>query len=167
MHLRETRRHNKDGSVVSYLALGHNERDVDSGVPQARIIHNFGRTDQVDREGLARLVRSISRFLDPAEAAATSTGKVRILDARPMGTSWVLGQAVGAPGDRPSGHGSRGSNVTKNSDSWRGGRRKWDDRTFHRPNADRALFGTNRAIRVNPSQIQRWSRPNRAREAFQ
>src|SRR5229473_2264294 len=29
--------------------------------------------------------------------------------------------AVGAPGDRPSGHGSRGSNVTKNSDSWRGG----------------------------------------------
>ncbi len=29
---------------------------------------------------------------DPAEAAATSTGKVRILDARPMGTSWVLGR---------------------------------------------------------------------------
>src|SRR2546427_9303068 len=92
MYLRETRRRNKDGSVVSYLALGHNERDVDSGVPQARIIHNFGRTDQVDREGLARLVRSISRFLDPAEAAAISTGKVRILDAWPMGTSWVLGR---------------------------------------------------------------------------
>jgi len=33
-------------------------------------VHRFGRTDQVDREALARLVRSISRFLDPAEAVA-------------------------------------------------------------------------------------------------
>src|SRR6266571_4570714 len=91
MYLRETRRRNKDGSQVSYLALAHNERNADSGVPEARIIHNFGRTDQVDREGLARLVRSISRFLEPAEAvAATAAGEVRILDARPMGTSWVV-----------------------------------------------------------------------------
>lgn len=93
MYLRETRRRNKDGSVVSYLALAHNERDADTGVPQARIIHTFGRTDSVDREGLARLVRSISRFLDPAEAvAAAATGEVAILDARPMGTAWVVGQ---------------------------------------------------------------------------
>src|SRR2546421_8468950 len=93
MYLRETRRRNKDGSVVSYLALAHNERDADSGMPQARIIHNFGRTDQVDREGLARLVRSISHFLDPAEAVAvTANGEVRILDARPMGTAWVVGR---------------------------------------------------------------------------
>jgi hypothetical protein len=91
MYLRETRRRNKDGSEVSYLALAHNERNADTGVAEARIIHNFGRTDQVDREGLARLVRSISRFLDPAEAvAATASGEVRILDARPMGTSWVV-----------------------------------------------------------------------------
>lgn len=91
MYLRETRRRNKDGSEVSYLALAHNERNADSGVAEARIIHNFGRADQVDREGLARLVKSISRFLDPAEAvAATASGAVRILDARPMGTSWVV-----------------------------------------------------------------------------
>lgn len=91
MYLRETRRRNKDGREVSYLALAHNERNADTGVAEARIIHNFGRADQVDREGLARLVRSISRFLDPAEAvAATASGEVRILDARPMGTSWVV-----------------------------------------------------------------------------
>src|SRR5207247_9383156 len=37
------------------------------------------------------LVRSISRFLDPAEAVAASAGgEVRILDARPMGTAWVV-----------------------------------------------------------------------------
>jgi len=90
MYLRETRRRNKDGTEVSYLALAHSERDPDTGVPQARIIHNFGRTELVDREALARLVRSISRFLDPAEAvAATAGGEVRILDARPIGTAWV------------------------------------------------------------------------------
>jgi hypothetical protein len=90
MYLRETRRRNRDGSEVAYLALAHNERDPDSGMPKARIIHNFGRADHVDRDGLARLVRSISRFLDPAEAvAATAAGEVQVLDARPMGTAWV------------------------------------------------------------------------------
>jgi transposase len=90
MYLRETRRRNRDGSEVAYLALAHNERDPDTGTPKARIIHNFGRADHVDRDGLARLVRSISRFLDPAEAvAATAAGEVQVLDARPMGTAWV------------------------------------------------------------------------------
>ena len=45
MYLRETKRRNRDGSQVSYLALAHNERDPHSGTPKARIIHNFGRTD--------------------------------------------------------------------------------------------------------------------------
>ncbi len=90
MYLRETKRRNVDGSTVSYLALAQNERDPATGVPRARIIHRFGRADQVDREGLARLVRSISRFLDPADAvAATASGEVRILDSRPMGSPWL------------------------------------------------------------------------------
>lgn len=73
MYLRETRRRNRDGSEVAYPALAHNERDSDSGMPKARIIHNFGRADLVDRLGLARLVKSISRFLDPADAVAATT----------------------------------------------------------------------------------------------
>ena len=90
MYLRETRRRNRDGSEVSYLALAHNERDPDSGMPKAQIIHNFGRADLVDRDGLARLIKSISRFLDPADAlAATGSGEVQVLDSRPMGTAWV------------------------------------------------------------------------------
>src|SRR6266536_2743555 len=90
MYLRETRRRNRDGSEVAYLALAHNERDRDTGVPKAQIIHNLGRADRVDREGLARLVKSISRFLDPADAvAAAADGEVVILDSRPMGTAWV------------------------------------------------------------------------------
>jgi hypothetical protein len=91
MYLRETRRRNRDGSEVAYLALAHNERDPDTGMPKAQIIHNFGRADLVERDGLARLVKSISRFLDPADAVAATAGagEVAVVDSRPMGTAWV------------------------------------------------------------------------------
>ena len=61
MYLRTTRRKNKDGSVVEYYQLAHNERHPVTGKPVAKIIHNFGRTDQLDREQLVRLCRSIAR----------------------------------------------------------------------------------------------------------
>ena len=93
MFLRETRRTNRDGSVVRYLQLAHNERHSVSGNPVAKVIHNFGRADRVDREGLARLVRSISRFLDPEQAVAAAAGagmEVEVLDARRLGGAWTL-----------------------------------------------------------------------------
>ncbi len=90
MYLRETKRRNADGSVVSYLALAQNVRDPDTGVPRAEIVHRFGRADRVDREALGRLVRSIGRFLDPADAVrATTAGEVRVLDSRAMGSCWL------------------------------------------------------------------------------
>jgi transposase len=90
MYLRETKRRNADGSEVGYLALAHNERDPVTGVPRAQIVHRFGRTDQVDREALRRLVRSISRVLDPADAvAAAMPGEVTLVDSRPMGACWL------------------------------------------------------------------------------
>jgi hypothetical protein len=89
--LRETRRTNKDGSVVSYLQLAHNERHPVTGSPVAKVIHNFGRAEKVDREALARLVSSISRFLEPAEAAAAAEGsEVDIIDSRRFGGTYVL-----------------------------------------------------------------------------
>jgi hypothetical protein len=67
VYLRTTARRTKGGEVVRYLALAHNERN-ERGVPVARVVHNFGREDLVDREGLVRLVRSIQRFLGGEEA---------------------------------------------------------------------------------------------------
>jgi hypothetical protein len=97
MYLRETRRRNRDGSTVSYLQLAHNERHPVTGASTAKVIHNFGRAETVDRAGLARLVASISRFLDPADAVTavaaaegTLTGQVEILDCRRMGAAWLL-----------------------------------------------------------------------------
>jgi hypothetical protein len=77
--LRETKRKNQDGSVVSYLQLAHNQRHPVSGNPVAKVIHNFGRADKVDRAALARLVSSISRFLIP-EQAATATAAAGVSD---------------------------------------------------------------------------------------
>ena len=61
MYLRTTKRKNKDGSVVGYYQLAHNERHPVTRKPVAKIIHNFGRTDNLDRGELVRLCRSIAR----------------------------------------------------------------------------------------------------------
>jgi len=91
MYLRETRRTNRDGSVVAYLQLAHNERHPETGSPVARVIHSFGRADQVDRAALARLVTSISQFLTLAEAVAAVAGaEVEVVDSRRMGGAWTL-----------------------------------------------------------------------------
>lgn len=61
MYLRTTRRKNKNGSVVEYFQLAQNERHPVTRKPVAKIIHNFGRSDELDREQLVRLCRSIAR----------------------------------------------------------------------------------------------------------
>jgi hypothetical protein len=79
--------------VVTYLQLAHNERHPRTGSPVAKVIHNFGRADLVDREALRRLVASISRFLEPEQAAAAAAAdEVEVLEARRMDGSWVLGR---------------------------------------------------------------------------
>jgi hypothetical protein len=93
VYLRETKRRNRDGSTVSYLQLAHSERHPVTGVPSAKVIHNFGRADAIDRDALARLVASISRFLDPEQAiAAAHAGEIEVLDSRRVGGAWVLDQ---------------------------------------------------------------------------
>ena len=81
--MRESRRTNRDGSVVRYLQLAHNERHPQTGNPVAKVIHSFGRVEQVDRAAQSRLVSSISRFLTPEEAA--SGMEVDVVDSRRLG----------------------------------------------------------------------------------
>jgi len=77
--------------VVSYVQLAHNERHPVTGSPIAKVIHSFGRAEQVDRAALARLVSSISRFLTPEEAVAAAHGaEVEIVDSRRLGGAWTL-----------------------------------------------------------------------------
>ena len=74
---------------MRYLQLAHNERN-ERGVPVARVIHTFGREDEVDREALGRLVASISRFLEPEQAlAAGAPAGFDFLEAREQGRPHV------------------------------------------------------------------------------
>jgi transposase len=95
MYLRTTQRRNKDGSVVRYVQLAHNRRV--EGVTQAEVLLNLGREDALDRDGLARLVASINRYLGepgptavPADAAVLVGDGLRVTESRPVGTVHLL-----------------------------------------------------------------------------
>jgi hypothetical protein len=83
MYLRSTKRQNKDGSSVEYYQLAHNERHPETRKPVAKIIHNFGRADQLDRQQLVRLCQSIARVCglivtDPHDPVAGSSAASHI-----------------------------------------------------------------------------------------
>ncbi len=91
MYLRRVTRRNRDGSGVSYVQLAHNVWDPVKQRSITQVIHNFGREDQLDREALARLARSIQRFLDPEQAlSAQAPDGTSFLRAVPMGGVWLL-----------------------------------------------------------------------------
>ncbi|MGO9853791.1 MAG: IS1634 family transposase [Acidimicrobiales bacterium] len=91
MYLRTITRRNKDGSSVRYCQLAHNNWDPERRQARAEVVYSLGREDQLDREALKRLVRSISRFLEPAEALEATAGtELSFLASRPYGGAYVL-----------------------------------------------------------------------------
>jgi hypothetical protein len=97
MFLREVKRQNKNGSQVSYLQLVHNEWDGAAQTSRTKIVHSFGRTDQVDPAAIDRLIASLQRLRDPC-AASTAPGtsatngdaELALLGARPLGGTHLL-----------------------------------------------------------------------------
>ena len=78
---------------MRYLGLAHNEWDAAAGHSVPRMLYSFGREDRLDRAAIARLIESLSRVLDPADAAAASAGPgLELTDSRPMGGAYVLDQ---------------------------------------------------------------------------
>jgi transposase len=94
MYLRTTQRKNRDGTVVRYVQLAHNRRL--EGVTQAKILLNLGREDQLDRDGLLRLVASINRYLGipdagpPVDAAGLAGDGLTVANSRPVGATHLL-----------------------------------------------------------------------------
>jgi transposase len=74
--------------------LAHNQRDPVTGQTKAQVLYNFGRKDQLDQEELRRLVKSISRFLEPGEAKELLEGAgleaFAFLGAKKLGGSHLL-----------------------------------------------------------------------------
>ena len=58
--------------TVRYLQLAHNEWDARAGVSRTKILHSFGREDELDKDAVKRLVAALSRLLDPADALAAN-----------------------------------------------------------------------------------------------
>src|SRR5208283_4465262 len=73
MYLRMTQRRNRDGATVAYYALAENTWNAAAKRAEARVVHHFGRADQLDRAALQRLVNSINRVLDQGEAVTSGT----------------------------------------------------------------------------------------------
>lgn len=95
MYMRTIQRKNKDGSVVRYVQLAQNEWDPQTRCAKAKVLFNFGREEEVDREALKRLIRSISRFLGPEDALChqgetAGTAPLRFILSRPLGGAWIL-----------------------------------------------------------------------------
>src|SRR5208283_1539548 len=96
MYLRTTKRRNADGTEVRYYQLAENTWDAERGCAVAKVVYNFGRSDEVDGEKLRRLAKSILRvFSDGTEGPASddaAPGEVRVRDAWPYGGVHVLAQ---------------------------------------------------------------------------
>jgi DDE family transposase len=92
MFVRTATRRNKDGTAVRYLQLVHNEWDPAAKSARMRVLHNFGREDQVDKAAIERLAGSLCRLLDPARAAAVREPGLSYQGSVAFGGPWLLDQ---------------------------------------------------------------------------
>jgi transposase len=94
MYLRTVRATTKDGPA-EYVQLCHNHYDPRKKGSKTQVLYNFGRADQLDLDALRRLVKSISRFLEPheVEQLQEQLGEdwpFEFLGARDLGGTWLL-----------------------------------------------------------------------------
>ena len=92
MFVRTATRRNKDGSAVRYLQLVHNEWDPAAKSAKMKVLHNFGREDQVDKAAIERLAGSLCRLLDPGRAAALREPGLSYQGSVAFGGPWLLDQ---------------------------------------------------------------------------
>jgi len=92
MFVRTATRRNKDGTAVRYLQLVHNEWDPAAKTAKMRVLHNFGREDQLDKAAIERLAGSLGRLLDPGRAAALREPGLSYSGSVAFGGPWLLDQ---------------------------------------------------------------------------
>ena len=85
----------KTHKTFRYVQLCHNYRDPVTGVSKTKVLHNLGPADALDTEALRRLVNSISRYLEPDEAAEAQAiaGNIQPFEfkgSRELGGTWLL-----------------------------------------------------------------------------
>jgi hypothetical protein len=93
MFVRTAVRRNKDGTAVRYLQLVHNEWDPAAKAARMKVLHSFGREDQLDRAAIERLAGSLCRLLEPGrEAALRAAPDLAYQGSVAYGGPWLLDQ---------------------------------------------------------------------------
>jgi transposase len=99
MYIRRISRRLAGGRRASYLQLAQKVRDPKTGAPRDQVLYHFGPEDQIDHDQIRRLVKSLSRFLDPGEQAASeavldgvATRDVAVEKALSYGSTYLLDQ---------------------------------------------------------------------------
>jgi Transposase DDE domain len=91
VYVRVSSRRTTSGQQVRYLQLAHNEWDPVAKMSRTKVLHSFGREDELDRTAIERLVMSLSRLLEPDRAAALAgPAELVFVDARAFGGTDVL-----------------------------------------------------------------------------
>src|SRR3954470_19719533 len=93
--IRTSTRRNSAGVPVRYLQLVHNTWDPVARVTKAKVLHSFGREDEVDRAGIERLIASLTRLLDSTaglggQPAAGCGSGLEFVSSRALGATWAL-----------------------------------------------------------------------------
>ncbi len=89
MFVRTATRRNKDGSAVRYVQLVHNEWDPAAKSSRVRVVHSFGREDQLDRAAVERLAGSLGRLLGREPAGAARSWPIRGRSPSAGRTCWT------------------------------------------------------------------------------
>jgi hypothetical protein len=91
VYVKVSSRKTSDGGQVRYLQLAHNEWDPERGMSRTKVLHNFGREDELDREAVRRLVASLTRLLPAGDPAAmTAPAELAFTGSVPLGGAFAL-----------------------------------------------------------------------------
>lgn len=89
MYVRTVKRQTKTGPVA-YVQLAHNEWDPAKQQSVARVLASFGRADEVDVDGIRRLIASLQRLIGEAPAAGAGVGELDLVESRVAGGALLL-----------------------------------------------------------------------------
>ena len=92
MFVRIATRRNKDGSAVRYVQLVQNEWDPAARSSRMRVVHSFGREDQLDRAAVERLAGSLGRLLGQGQPTAGTAPELAYAGSVAFGGTYLLDQ---------------------------------------------------------------------------
>ncbi len=90
MFVRETTSKRKSGPDVTYLHLAHNAWDSKQKMTRTKILHSFGRKDELDLEAIRRLVKSLSSYLPLKEQLSLLPKNFKFLWSRSFAHLYLL-----------------------------------------------------------------------------